>query len=183
MTDQPYWTYWVAYRHRDGMGAVAASLGLPLRVACQLAMLAQRIERDEDVRDVVVLSWQELAVPVVDATVSAEGASAGEAGCPADAAEKVLPEAVGRVLAASERQGNLVSTLTLLVGARTSEISVHLRASASAEQADALLADLGVDGEPAVQEYRAREPFDVHSGEVEVAGAPVVIKVFCQVPR
>ncbi len=58
------WTYWVAYSHASGLGAVAVCAEARLATPGQVVGLAGRIGRDAGLRDVVILSWQPL-VPAV----------------------------------------------------------------------------------------------------------------------
>jgi hypothetical protein len=159
-----YWTYWVAYRHRDGMGAAALSLGLPLRAACQLAMLAARIEREEGVRDVVVLSWQELSAPEVAASLDP------------------LVDAMERVLAAGDRMGSPVSSLSATRRYDPPEIRVHLQSRASIQEAEAFLAVLGFVGTPEIAHIRGERDFVTCTGYVDVADGGAAVIVFCEEP-
>jgi hypothetical protein len=181
MTDHAHWTYWVAYRHRDGMGAVAVSLGLPIRAACQLAMLAHRIERAEDVRDVVVLSWQELAgavdhtqIPVRDVADASDDGDTGRVA-------RLPVVALGRVLAAAQRLGRPVSMVTVSTAFESLQLDVHYIPRASAEQAAELLAELGFAGAPAAETFYGAKPFGVRTATVDIAGSPVLVRVYCEV--
>lgn len=170
------WTYWVAYRHNNGLGAVAVSLGLPLRAACQLLMVARRIERDEDVRGVVVLSWQELLAPQVDLAARLEVPARLDG-------DVAVPElALRELIAAAERIENRVSTVTMDLLGSGLEMLVHLERPAPVELAGSLLADLALAGEPRTREHCGDNPFVVSSGTVVIGGGPVVVKVFCEVP-
>src|SRR5262249_5803395 len=72
-------TYWVAYSHASGLGAVAVSTAARLNTPGQLVGLAEQISRDAGNRDVVVLSWH-----LMSASTEAAAPTAVERATPAD---------------------------------------------------------------------------------------------------
>jgi hypothetical protein len=112
------WTYWVAYGHAGGLGAVAVCVGEPLTAASRVTGLAERIGREAGSRDVTVMSWQLLSGPdeVAWASSAETGGPAGSApaapvSVDASASTRGVPGVRVEPAGAVERRVALVSGL------------------------------------------------------------------------
>jgi hypothetical protein len=112
-------TYWVAYSHSSGLGAVAASTAARLSTPGQLVGLAEQIGQDAGHRDVVILSWHlmsastEAAVPTAVERVAPAEVGPVDVPVPAPQGAAVRAEiaAMAHALDAADRVGlSVVST-------------------------------------------------------------------------